>query len=254
MTYATQPAAPLENVARGTIFSLLIIPAGVVAWLIVWNFGFVASFIAFLVSFGAMGLYRAGAGWIGRAGALVITVVTIVTLLLAFFSGIVSDGMKVWTATTDQTAWAAIVTPEFWDAFWSTIAEPGVLADYLPNFGIALLFGALGCFRVIRGAFRESASAPAQQYAQQYAQQPFDPSSRFASTPPPVDPNAPTYGAPAAPQYGAPAAPQNAAPFDPSVPPQFGVRAEPTYGAPAAPAYGAPAVPPVAPADPNAQP
>jgi hypothetical protein len=152
--------APHENIARGTIFSLVAVPLGIIVWVILWRFGFVASIVGFGVAFAAMFLYRLGAGTLGRQGAIRIAIVTIVTLLLAFAAGVVSDMLDVWTGETGQDAFSSLLSPEFWDAFQIVLALPGVVSGYLPNFGLALLFGALGCFQLIRSAFREAA-APA---------------------------------------------------------------------------------------------
>jgi hypothetical protein len=46
---------PSENVQRGVIFALIALPVGVVAWDILWSFGFVASIVAFGVADRAAG-------------------------------------------------------------------------------------------------------------------------------------------------------------------------------------------------------
>ena len=155
------PALPPENVQRGTVLSLAIIPAGIIIWAIIWSFGFIASIVAFGVAIGAVFLYRLGSGGrIGRQGAVSVTLITIVTLLLAFFSGIVVDGLIGFSEATGAP-WIALITdPVFWEQLFAILGEDGVLASYAPNFGLALLFGALGCFSVLRGAFRESAATP----------------------------------------------------------------------------------------------
>lgn len=160
-TPAAVPALPPENVQRGTVLTLAIIPAGIIVWAIIWSFGFIASIVAFGVAIGAVFLYRLGSGGrIGRQGAVSVTLITIVTLLLAFFSGIVVDGLIGFSEATG-VSWIALLTdPAFWDELFAILGEDGVLASYAPNFGLALLFGALGCFSVLRGAFRESAATP----------------------------------------------------------------------------------------------
>jgi hypothetical protein len=187
VSYANAMDAPRENVARGTVFSLVVIPLGVIAWVVLWNFGFIASLVAFGVAFGAMTLYRIGSGgFLGFNGAVRGTIITVVTLLLAFFGGVVSDMITAWTDGTGGSAIESLVTPEFWTTFQMVLAEPGLVSSYLPDFGLALLFGALGCFSVLRSAFR-GGSAPA----------------------PSVQPETPEAGA-AAPDNAAPPAPFDA--------------------------------------------
>ena len=62
------PDAGPERVLRGILFSLLIIPAGVLAWAIIWQLGFMSAIVAFGVAVGGAWLYRFGSG--GRMGVV----------------------------------------------------------------------------------------------------------------------------------------------------------------------------------------
>jgi hypothetical protein len=118
--------------------------------------------------------------------------VTVVTLMLAFFGGVVSDMVVGWSTGTGQSIIASLVTPEFWSLFGTVLAGPGVVSSYLPDLGLALLFGALGCFGVLRSAFASSSSpvpaadatSPAPTVGATTA--PYDPAATFA----PYDPAA----------------------------------------------------------------
>ena len=113
----TQPSAsslPSENVQRGVIFALIVLPLGIIAWDILWSVGFVASIVAFGVAWAAVRLYRIGSGGrITRSGAIAVTVITIVTLALAFVSGFVVDVVQ---ALVKQGASVseALSYPPFW--------------------------------------------------------------------------------------------------------------------------------------------
>ncbi len=73
---------------RGTLLALLIIPAGIIAWVVLWQFGLIASIVALGIAIGALWLYRIGSGGrISRTGAIRVTIITVVTLLLAFLGG-----------------------------------------------------------------------------------------------------------------------------------------------------------------------
>ena len=157
MTEAFDDREP-ENIQRGTIFALLAVPAGVILFVILWNLGFVASIVGFAVAWGASKLYRIGAGGvIGRAGAIRIAVITIVTLLLALFAGIVSDFAN---ASPDGSGLVAVTTPEFWTSFWAYF--PDLIGFYGTQILIALAFGVFGCFSILRGAFVASRPQQAQ--------------------------------------------------------------------------------------------
>lgn len=145
------PAPPRENLARGALAALLTVPVGVAVWVVVWGFGFVASIVAAGVAFLALRLYLWGAGRITRTGAAIVLVTTTVTLLVAFWAGIVYDAAVGFGEMSGLGAWGAFTHPEFWPAFGAVLPE--AVPDYLPDFGFALLFGALGSFATLRGAF-----------------------------------------------------------------------------------------------------
>ena len=157
MTFEPAERQQAENIARGTFFALVALPAGVIVWVILWNLGIIASIVGFGVAYAAMFLYRFGSGGaLSRTGAVRIALVTIGTLVVAFFAGVVSDVLGVWTTETGNDAMSSLVSPEFWTAFQQVIGLDGVAAGYLPDFGLALLFGAVGCFGLLRRAFRSS--------------------------------------------------------------------------------------------------
>jgi hypothetical protein len=154
---SSQPAA-LENVVRGAIFALLAVPVGVILWVVIWSLGVVSAIVAFVVAAGAAWLYRRGSGGrVSLSGALVISGVVLGTLLASFYFGIVSDWIRAVVEQTGLSPIQALAAPAFWPSFNSVFGE--LLKADLPSLGIALLFGVLGAFSVLRRAF---ASARAQ--------------------------------------------------------------------------------------------
>lgn len=155
---STTPATPPEDVLRGTLFALLAVPVGIIAWCLIWSLGFIASIVAFVVAAAAAWLYRVGArGPISIVGALVVTAVTAVTLVLAFVAGIAVDAIREVSAAW-ELGWAEVAfAPEFWDFFWAVL--PAVLGDYMIELLMALGFGALGCFVVLRSLFAQAAKS-----------------------------------------------------------------------------------------------
>lgn len=208
------PEAPAENVPRGTVFALAVVPLGIVAFVVLWNFNWLASIVGFGVAAGAVYFYRLGSGGrISRAGATRIAVITIATMLLAFVAAVVFDVLIAFTGETDSTWIAALTSPEFWAFNSYVLAQPGVLSSYLPSFLIGLGLSALGCFSVLRGAFQSSKVEPAAAF--EY----------------PITPTPGSYTAPDAPgSYTAPQAPgtYTAPPVADSTPPTYGERVEPT--------------------------
>ena len=231
MSFEPAEHQPAENVARGTLFALVAVPAGVIVWVVLWNFGFIASIVGFGVAYAAMFLYRFGSGGVlSRTGALRVALVTIGTLLIAFFGGVVSDVLGVWTAETGEGVLAGLVSPDFWTAFQQIIALDGVAASYLPDFGLALLFGALGCFGLLRRAFRSTAPAA--------------PVAPFATTAPVAPPAAPFAPQPPAPTAGADASPNPALPLPPVWGPDAAANVAPQHPPVAPPSPPAPRTPP----------
>jgi hypothetical protein len=150
---------PSENVGRGALVALATVPVGVAAWVVLWGFGFIASLVAFGVAVLAMRLYLWGAGSVTRKGAMVVLGVTVVTLLLAFFAGIVLDAAQAFGEGSGLGAWGAFRHANFWPAFWDV--WPDAAPEYLPDFGLAAVFGALGSFRTLRAVFAATAVQPA---------------------------------------------------------------------------------------------
>jgi hypothetical protein len=156
----TTPSVPSENVPRGTLMALLIIPAGIIAWVVLWQFGLVASIVAFGVAIGALWLYRFGSGGrISRTGAVRVTIIVIVTLLLSFLAGLVADVLPLYASQRNQDYVTALTSGEFWSFFNHALANnAGNVAVPLV---LALAFGVLGCFSVLRAAFVQTRAADA---------------------------------------------------------------------------------------------
>ncbi|MEO5919764.1 MAG: hypothetical protein ABIQ01_01340 [Pseudolysinimonas sp.] len=171
----TTPSQPTENVPRGTLMALLIIPAGIIAWVILWQFGLVASIVAFGVAIGALWLYRFGSGGrVSRTGAIRVTIITIVTLLLSFLAGLVADVVPMYANQRNLDVVTALTSGEFWSFFNHALANN--IGNVAVPLLLALVFGALGCFSVLRTAFVQTR----------------------AVTMPPVDGTAPSIPAPEA--------------------------------------------------------
>jgi hypothetical protein len=152
MTQPSPSSLPSENFPRGVIFALIVLPLGIVAWDVLWSVGFVASIVAFGVSWGAVRLYRLGSGGrITRNGAIALLVVTIATLTLGYISGFAVDVVK---ALVQQGASVtqALSYPPFWGYVGAAMTTTSALVSLL----LTVLFGVLGCFNVLRAAFRVS--------------------------------------------------------------------------------------------------
>ncbi|MDQ4213223.1 hypothetical protein [Microbacterium capsulatum] len=150
---------PAENVARGLLFSLPVIPVGVILWVVIWQLGFISSFVAFLVVWGAAFLYRKGSGGrVSMAGLAVIVGVTLLALLLAFFGGLAAD----LAAFLKLPLLSALGNAEFWDTFFLNVFDnPDMWSGYGSSIAFSLLFVALGTFSVFRSVSKEARASQA---------------------------------------------------------------------------------------------
>ena len=162
-----EPASPPENVQRGVALALIVLPAGIVVWDLLWTFGLIASIVAVGVSWGALTLYRLGSnGVVSRTGAIAALVITAVTMVLAYISGFAVELMPSYLDVTGRTVADALVDGRFWGQVFRAIADPRFTLQLL----IAIAFTALGCVRILVAAFRRTRPsaaiappAPAQQ-------------------------------------------------------------------------------------------
>lgn len=156
-TVASAPGP--ERVGRGLLFSLAIVPAGVIVWTIIWQLGYMSAIVAFVVAVGAAWLYRRGSGGrIGGAGIASIIVVTLVTMVLAFLAGIAADV----AAFLGMDLPAALGSAEFWDTFVLNLTDnPELWGDMTGDILLGLLFAALGAGSVLWNLAKEAKAAKA---------------------------------------------------------------------------------------------
>jgi hypothetical protein len=150
-----QQTLPPENILRGALVGLIVVPLGVALWLLIWGFGFIASIVAFGVAFGAALLYRLGSGGrVGGLGALIITVTTVVTLAVAFYCGMVLDFVMMISGETGL-AWIDILTHPFFNEEFALFVELNS-GTYTTSALVSLGFAALGSFSTLRSVFTQS--------------------------------------------------------------------------------------------------
>jgi hypothetical protein len=140
---------------RGAVFALAAVPVGIVAWLVLWNMGWMASIVAFIAAALAARLYVMGTGGIiSRRGAWVVAAVTIGTVLLSFWGGMLVDAAKFLGGGSPLTM---LADAETWDVLLFNLSTNRELVDgYGGDFMVALLFSALGCFFTLRRLFAQT--------------------------------------------------------------------------------------------------
>ncbi|MBF4461927.1 MULTISPECIES: hypothetical protein [unclassified Rathayibacter] len=152
---AVTPAAPTPHIARGVALALLVLPAGVLVWLALWQAGFVASIVGFGVAFGAGWLYRKGApGPLDRRGVAAIVTIIIVTMVVSIVAGVVADTL---TGIAPGAIARVVTSSHYWSWFFGTVLrDPQFLATNGTSLLFAVLFTVLGTFRTIRRLVRSA--------------------------------------------------------------------------------------------------
>ena len=160
MTYQpVQPAQPHEDVNRGTVVALLTIPAGIIVFVLVWSIGFIASAVTLGVAYLARFLYVLGSGGvISRVGAIRVTFITIATVLLSIVAGLIADVAIGISLVSSLSPIEALTDPRFSQVFNGYLTESDPQFSPWPRILIALAFGALGCFSLLRATLRATAA------------------------------------------------------------------------------------------------
>jgi hypothetical protein len=132
-------------VIRGTLFALGALVLGVIAWAIVSAIGFISGWVALGIALVALWLYRKGSGGrISYTGAAWVSVLTFVTLIIAFFVGI------------------AVGNPIRFNQALSRGTLPALLAADPLTLLFPLVFGVLGVVIVFRTAAQQKKQLPAE--------------------------------------------------------------------------------------------
>jgi hypothetical protein len=134
---------PAENRTRGTLLALLIIPAGIIVWVIVAAIGFISGWVGIGVAVGALALYRLGSGGrISMNGALRVSVIVVLTIVAAFIAGVVAADPNYFSR--------ALQAGKFVEGLGATIARGG--GDTLISVLLVVAFLVIGVVLIFRTA------------------------------------------------------------------------------------------------------
>jgi len=184
------------DVQRGTVFALVAVPAGIIAYVALYEVGFIASVVAFGVAWLATLLYRYGSGQeVNRTGAVRVAIITLATIVAAIAAGIIWDVAGLVADDYSTSPFTELTSPDFWPYLVYDLSDWEYFRQYIPDILIGLLFGIIGCFSTLRAAFGR-------------------PGSRRRHEPPTATPNE------------TPQTPTRPDAQEPTAPPRFGVRAE----------------------------
>lgn len=137
---------PREAVGRGVLLSLLAIPVGVAATVLLWQFGFIASITSFAIAGGAAYLYVRGAGTPPRAGLVPLILVILTGVVLCFLAVVAADAVAYYnTPEGAELGW-----PSATSFVVAHVFDPRVLGSYGSDLAMFGLFAVLGAFGTLR--------------------------------------------------------------------------------------------------------
>jgi hypothetical protein len=137
---------PVEIVPRGILWSLAVIPVGMVVAVLLWKMGFIASISSFLVAGGAAYLYTKGAGTAPKRGLVPLIGVIVVGVVLSFFAIVVADLLEAYNTPDVQ----ALGYPSALEFVRSNMFYGDYLASYGTDLVMFVVFALLGVFGTLR--------------------------------------------------------------------------------------------------------
>lgn len=142
---------------KGLLLALLAIPAGIIVWDILWNFGFIASAVAFGISWSAIKLYTLGSGAEpDKTTAKFLLGIVVVAVVLSFVSGMAMDAQVSYSQTSHASALTAFTSADFWNFFFTNLGYADLWGQYATDILVSIAFAGLGAYGVIRDLFGKS--------------------------------------------------------------------------------------------------
>lgn len=145
--------AKSNNQSRGLLAALLAIPLGILIWVFLWQYGFIASIAAFAIAYVAVWLYNWGSGSeVTKSVAPYLMGIIVLGVILAFLSGMVSDA---WAAyTTELEGKEGFFSADFWILFADNLTRADLWGSYTMDIVISIAFAALGAGGVIFNLYK----------------------------------------------------------------------------------------------------
>jgi len=146
------------NYKRGALFALGGPLVGIIAWVIVWQVGFIASIVAFLMAWLTIKLFRLGAGGIDRKSLNIVLPYIVAGLLLAILASMADDAahfvMKQNELAGFSDFWFVITKPDFWDFWFYNLTHNSLVwKDFIGSILASLALAALGTYSTIKSLF-----------------------------------------------------------------------------------------------------
>lgn len=127
---------------KGLALASLVIPIGIVLWVVLWNMGFMASLVAFVIAYGAVWLYKTQTnGEITKPAAVALLGLIVLGVFLSFVSGMIADG---WSAYSSEISNPALLSADFWQFIVGNLSDGAIWQAYSSDLIIAIVFALIG--------------------------------------------------------------------------------------------------------------
>ncbi len=150
-------STPTPNPTRGKLLALLVIPAGMALWILLWSWGFMSAIVSFVIAYGAVWLFQVGAKTTPtRADTYYLLVVILIGVIASFLGGMISDAWSVWAAEMGNEA--KFLSGDFWSFVGANITNGDLWKSYSTDILIAFVFAILGAGALIKDLLQSNNS------------------------------------------------------------------------------------------------
>lgn len=150
----------------GALYAINGLVLGVVAWIIIWQMGIMASIVSFGMAWAILWFYTKGAGGFDRKSAYIVIAFIVAGIILCILSGIASDLVKAIMKDSQEARDAGVVrlltNPNFWGYFVTNLfGGDGLIVGYTTDILWSIALAGAGVFQTIYGALRDTSAKQA---------------------------------------------------------------------------------------------
>jgi hypothetical protein len=170
------------NYRKGALLALGGPIVGIILWVVIWQFGFIASTVAFVMAWLTIWLYKKGAGGVDKKSLEVIIPYIVIGLVLAFIAVFSLDSAYYAQGEVDglkgQDIWQILTSASFWSFNLTSLLSPYDVGQYAVDIIISAAFGVFGTYSTIKSVREESdkkndkEAAPAKAISEEKAEAP----------------------------------------------------------------------------------
>lgn len=146
------------NYHKGAFFALGGPAVGIILWVIIWQLGFIASTVAFVMAWLTIWLYKKGAGGVDKKSLEIIIPYIVIGLVLAFIAVFSLDSAYYAQNEVDglkgQAIGSILTSASFWSFNFNSLLSPYDVGQYAIEIIISVAFGIFGTYGTIK-AVRE---------------------------------------------------------------------------------------------------